>query len=59
MSAFGFVEYGCVGYMAYPPTSLLLLIGGGVALLPFVDRWLDIFAKEKPCTYVQGLIEPI
>ena len=60
LSSFGFVEYGFVGYMAYPPpTSLLLLIGGGVAFFPFVDRWLDIFAKEKPCTYVQGLIEPI
>ena len=47
-----------IGY-GFTPPSLLLLIGGGVALFPFVDRWLDIFAKEKPCTYVQGLIEPI
>lgn len=58
LDSFGFVEYGFVGLCLTPP-SLLLLIGGGVALFPFVDRWLDIFAKEKPCTYVQGLIEPI
>ena len=58
LDSFGFVDYGFVGYGLTPP-SLPLLIGGGVALFPFVDRWLDIFAKEKPCTYVQGLIEPI
>ena len=58
-SRIGLDSFGFVDWLWLTPPSLLLLIGGGVALFPFVDRWLDIFAKEKPCTYVQGLIEPI
>ena len=58
-SRIGLDSFGFVDWLWLTPSSLLLLIGGGVALFPFVDRWLDIFAKEKPCTYVQGLIEPI
>ena len=56
---FAFVDFGFVGYGLNPLPTCLLLLGGGIALLPFVDRWLDFFAKEKPCTCVQGLIEPI
>ena len=58
-SRIGLDSFGFVDWLWLTPPALLLLIGGGVALFPFVDRWLDIFAKEKPCTYVQGLIEPI
>ncbi|ABM77763.1 hypothetical protein [Prochlorococcus marinus] len=52
-SRIGLDSFGFVDWLWLTPPSLLLLIGGGV------DRRLDIFAKEKPCTYVQGLIEPI
>ena len=57
---FGFVDYGFVGYGLNPLTHLPPSSWWGrSSLLPFVDRWLDFFAKEKPCTYVQGLIKPI